>query len=126
MAKLPVNFAEVPSGTDVQGMRRWIDNVFLQGPLAECRERCDVRRRRPTVPVDVHTVAVPCPGDGAEQFSICVYDPQSEATEDATQSRPAIIMLHGGGWIHGNPHGDEGRWLSVCPLTLLLFGRCPI
>jgi acetyl esterase/lipase len=118
MAKLPVNFAEVPNGTDVKGMRRWIDEVFLQGPMAECRAKCDVERRQPIVPVDVGNVLVPCAEGGQAHFTVRVYDPQIQAAEGEAQSRPAIIMLHGGGWIHGNPLGDEGAWSAVCPFQL--------
>ncbi|KIX95660.1 uncharacterized protein Z520_08780 [Fonsecaea multimorphosa CBS 102226] len=87
-------------------MRSWIDNVFLKGPLAEHRARCDIQRRRPEAKVDISEVSVLCSDGSEDTFVIRVYDPELEE-KTSKQLRPAILMLHGGGWIHGKPCGDE-------------------
>ncbi|KIW32086.1 uncharacterized protein PV07_03658 [Cladophialophora immunda] len=108
LAKLPADFTAIPGGTDVQAMRRWIDNVFLKGPLAEHRARCDIQRRRPEAKIDISDVSVQCSDGSQDTFVIRVYEPQlAEETSKQQQLRPAILMLHGGGWIHGKPCGDD-------------------
>ncbi|OAP60659.1 hypothetical protein AYL99_05661 [Fonsecaea erecta] len=103
LAKLPVDPTTIPGGTDVQAMRYWIDNVFLKGPLAEHRARCDIQRRQPEAKIDISEVFVQCSDGGRDTFVIRVYQPE----KSSKQLRPAILMLHGGGWIHGKPSGDE-------------------
>ncbi|KIW99742.1 uncharacterized protein Z518_11155 [Rhinocladiella mackenziei CBS 650.93] len=107
IARLPVNFTKIPNGTDVRLMRRWIDEVFLRGPLAEYRARINIKRRRPITKVDVQDVSVLCSGTSRESFGIRVYNPRLVERESKIHSRPAVLMFHGGGWIHGNPLGDE-------------------
>ncbi|KIW95328.1 uncharacterized protein Z519_03912 [Cladophialophora bantiana CBS 173.52] len=107
MAKLPTDLTAIPRGTDVQAMRHWIDNVFLKGPLAEYRARCDIQRRRSGTRIYIKEVSVQCSDGSQDTFNIRVYEPQIEETISKRQLRPAILMLHGGGWIHGNSRGDE-------------------
>jgi hypothetical protein len=111
IAKLPIDLASVPSGLDVQGMRHWIDNVYLASPLAETRKIVNFPRRRPEVPVATQDVRVPCSDGSNSDFGIRVYKPQILSEEQVSPLRPSILMFHGGGWIHGNPLGDEGQIL---------------
>lgn len=77
--------------------RKWVDEVvmnFPRGPPAECR-------RRPLADVSIKDCLVKYGVDG--EFRVRVYDPVTAAS-----IRPALIMYHGGGWIHGYPEVDEG------------------
>ncbi|KIW68745.1 hypothetical protein PV04_04668 [Phialophora macrospora] len=107
MARLPVDFTAVPSGTDVENMRRWIDSTLLHGPLAECRLQCDIKRRQPPVLIDTRNISVPCSDGSGHKFAIRTYVPRVESNKSGAKGMPAILMLHGGGWIHGKPEGDE-------------------
>lgn len=113
MERLPVNLAQIPHGTDVPSMRRWIDEVLLQGPLAEYRAKVNIKQQRSTADVDVYNVSVPCSDSSNNSFGIRVYEPDLPNS----QSKPAVLMFHGGGWIHGNPLGDE----SQCPCYRLVL-----
>lgn len=93
----------MPSGTDVDGMREWVNNVMAKGPLAEHRAKLGIKLRRPPQEVGKNIITVKAT-DGDDEYGIWVYEPAA-----ATTQRPAILMLHGGGWIHGNPVGDEGK-----------------
>lgn len=106
MAKLPIDFASVPSGTDVQGMRRWIKEVYLDPVLIEARNKCKFNRRRPQQKVNKTVVSVKSSDGSGETFELWIYQ-----TDDKPPARgkPALMMLHGGGWIHGTPLCDEGN-----------------
>lgn len=106
MAKLPIDFASVPSGTDVQGMRRWIKEVYLDPVLIEARNKCNFNRRRPQQKVNKTVVSVKSSDGSGETFELWIYQ-----TDDKPPARgkPALMMLHGGGWIHGTPLCDEGK-----------------
>lgn len=93
----------MPHGADVYGMRKWINEELLNGRLAEHRNSCKIERRRPEVDVLIHDVRVPCMDGSGDSFGMRVYEPQNGS--DA--SRPVILMYHGGGWIHGDPRGDD-------------------
>lgn len=103
IARLPVNFAVMPSGTDVDGMREWVNSVMVKGPLAKHRADLGIKLRRPPQEVGKNIITVNAT-DGDGEYGIWVYEPTA-----AGARRPAILMLHGGGWIHGNPAGDEGE-----------------
>ncbi|KIW18443.1 hypothetical protein PV08_02731 [Exophiala spinifera] len=108
LAELPVDLLKAPLGTDVEGMRAWVEETLLNGPLAEQRNNSTFERRRKAVPVKVHDVRIPCANSGdGDSFSLRVYDPEIDPEEQSIRPRPAILMLHGGGWIHGKPHGDD-------------------
>ncbi|KAH0844850.1 hypothetical protein FOPE_09588 [Fonsecaea pedrosoi] len=107
LAKLPVDWTTAPGGTDVEAMRTWIDNVLLKGPLAEHRAKCKFQRRRPEAKVDISDVSVQCSDGSQNKFIIRVYEPELGNNAPKQKLRPAIFMLHGGGWIHGNPCGDD-------------------
>ncbi|CAH0020336.1 unnamed protein product [Clonostachys rhizophaga] len=117
IARLPVNFAGMPSGTDVDGMREWVNNVMVKGPLAEYRAKLDIKLRRPPQEVGKNIITVNAT-DGDGEYGIWVYEPTA-----AGARRPAILMLHGGGWIHGNPAGDEAlAQVFASELDAVVFG----
>jgi hypothetical protein len=110
LANLPIDLLNVPHGANVYGMRKWIQEELLEGPLAEHRNGCKVERRRPEVPVLAHDVRVACADGSGDEFGMRVYEPQIPAETP----RPAILMFHGGGWIHGDPRGDDCKCLWCC------------
>ncbi|KAK5545084.1 hypothetical protein LTR46_004808 [Exophiala xenobiotica] len=107
MAQLPIDLAETPAGTDIPGMRRWVQELFTSEVYAKEKARFKVRRRRPVAEVGRSIVSVPCSDGSDECFNLWIYEPQNEEASPRPKSRPAILMLHGGGWIHGTPIGDE-------------------
>ncbi|KAH8901173.1 alpha/beta-hydrolase [Thozetella sp. PMI_491] len=122
LASLPINFAEIPPGTDVKAMRQWISEVFMAGNLAEHRARFEVQRRRPKCKADKTIISIPCSEDSNEAFDLWIYEPHAEGASETSQ-RPIILMLHGGGWIHGNPLGDEPiAELFVSELDAVVIG----
>ena len=48
MAQLPIDLAETPAGTDVQGMRHWVQELFLSRGLMLIGHK---RKLRPVSPV---------------------------------------------------------------------------
>ncbi|CAG9998470.1 unnamed protein product [Clonostachys byssicola] len=117
IARLPVNFASIPSGIDVHGMREWINNVMVKGPLAEHRAKLDIKLRRPPQEVGKNIITLKAT-DGDGEYGIWVYEPIGAGVR-----RPAILMLHGGGWIHGNPAGDEAlAQVFASELDAVVFG----
>lgn len=99
-------------------MRIWIEEALLNGPLAEQRNSSVLERRRKALPVDIHNLSIPCAkrGDGSS-FGVRVYNPRMEPEEQNSRPRPAILMFHGGGWIHGRPEGDDGESRGRLPST---------
>lgn len=89
-------------------MRKWVKEVFLDGELAKLRANADFEFRRPRQDVKKEIISIKTT-DNTEMFDLWVYQPTS-ATGGST-SRPAVLMFHGGGWIHGNPGGDESKQL---------------
>ncbi|KAK5233018.1 hypothetical protein LTR47_005882 [Exophiala xenobiotica] len=110
MAQLPIDLAETPAGTDIQGMRRWVQELFTSEAYAKEKARFKVRRRRPVAEVGRTIVSVPCSDGSDECFNLWIYEPHNEEASPRPESRPAILMLHGGGWIHGTPIGDEQQY----------------
>ena len=110
MAQLPIDLAETPAGTDVQGMRHWVQELFLSEAYAKEKARFQVQRRRPATEIGRSIVSVECSDDSDECFDLWIYEPQNKEADPKAKSRPAILMLHGGGWIHGTPIGDERKW----------------
>ena len=109
---MPTDLTKIPSGIDVVGMRHWINEVFLKNPVAEWRAKCDINRRRSPATLNKYNISVPCLDPSQGSFGIRVYEPSTEGAEPNARNRPAILMYHGGGWIHGNPQGDEG-WFEL-------------
>ena len=104
MLKLPVSLASAPSGTDVQGMRKWVKEVFAEGLLPAYRDKFEIKLRRPRQNVQKRSIFVHC-SDGSGDFEMWAYEPAAKSTSP----RPAILMFHGGGWIHGDPSADDGQ-----------------
>ena len=113
MARLPINFAEIPSGTDVQGMRRWINEVFLGEPLTAERAKVEIERRRPRQKINKTITSIKCSGSSNDGFGLYIYEPLIDDAGHKPTPRPAIMMLHGGGWIHGTPLGDERTLITL-------------
>lgn len=100
----------MPSGTDVEGMRKWINEVFLEGDLPKHRANFDFQYRRPVRKVNKEIISISAFDDDAK-FDLWVY----QAENPLGAPRPAVLMFHGGGWIHGNPAGDEGKQYELKP-----------
>lgn len=120
MIKLPINFAGMPEGTDVEGMRRWVNESFENREIVERRRNIGFRRRKSKQDVEKTIFSVECSDNSGEGFDLWLYQPSISDTEDQKSLRPAILMFHGGGWIHGDPSGDECTW----PRTLMIQGVC--
>jgi len=96
VAKLGPALAGAPSGTDVEGMRKWLlETRISRKPLA--------RRFRTEVKINYADVEIQY--DGGE-YSLRVHIPEIPPNE-ALGKRPALIFYHGGGWIHGDAEGDH-------------------
>lgn len=74
-----------------------------------------VKRIRPQVEILVKDVPVTYGAD--DHFLIRVYEPIEEVK--SRKPRPALIVLHGGGWIHGHPEVDEGT-CSTLPREMIV------
>jgi acetyl esterase/lipase len=85
-------------------MRKWLEDVYVKLPKAP-----QIKRIRPQVEISVKDVPVTYGVD--DHFTIRVYEPIEEAASRKLQ--PALIMLHGGGWIHGYPEIDEGIYSTL-------------
>ncbi|KAI7972798.1 hypothetical protein EIK77_003944 [Talaromyces pinophilus] len=112
VAKLPVDFSGMPSGTDVYAMRNWVKDVLTDGPLGKYRANLGLNLRRipaQEIRKEIFTVSRT---DGNGSYGFWVFEPVSAQVDNQASSRPAILMFHGGGWIHGDPSGDEGELIS--------------
>lgn len=92
-------------------MRKWLTEEYITWPKtipveARSREICKI-----------HIQNVPVTYEDGNQFAVRVYDPEIKDSSP----RPALIMYHGGGWVHGFPEVDEGLTHQI-PLDL---GRIP-
>ena len=94
----------MPAGTDVEGMRKWINDVFLEGDLPKHRAKFSFPYQHPVQKVKKEIITIDAPG-GDDHFDLWIYETETRTSS----SRPAILMFHGGGWIHGNPGGDESK-----------------
>jgi acetyl esterase/lipase len=115
--KLPVDLSNMPSGTDVLGMREWIKATLMSDILLKHRAKAELNLRNPKKKVNKEIITIKS-SDGDEIFDLWIYKVALSRSEETTP-RPAILMLHGGGWIHGNPLGDEGKHLHHA----LIFSR---
>ena len=107
MAYLPINLSGMPDSTDVDSMRRWVDGKVSSEGFAYEKARFRVPRRRPARQITKKIVSVKCSDESENRFDLWVYDPRIKGSDLLSIARPALLMLHGGGWIHGNPMGDE-------------------
>jgi acetyl esterase/lipase len=63
------------------------------------------RRSRTTASISVKNV--PISYEENKHFRVRIRDPVPDAGKEGCL-RPALLMLHGGGWIHSFPEVDEG------------------
>ncbi|KIX04741.1 uncharacterized protein Z518_05611 [Rhinocladiella mackenziei CBS 650.93] len=80
---LHIDHAGMPPGIDLR-MREWIRGLFASLPKQPYL--------RPRIPVEIEDKQV-------GRFSVRLYRPP--------QPQAAILMFHGGGWIHGDVTNDE-------------------
>lgn len=86
--------------TDHIAMRKWLEEAYINFPTDP-----QTTRVRPKVPIAIKNVPISYGTDN--HFSVRIYDPAPDHDEEKTL-RPALIMIHGGGWIHGHPEGEDG------------------
>ncbi len=79
-------------------MRQWLREVYTTFPSEP-----DVERVRSRVQIDTQTTSI-IHGNG-DKFRVRIYNP---IVEDG-RILSALLMFHGGGWIHGFPEMDEGN-----------------
>lgn len=80
-------------------MRKWLVEDYMTWP------RASVAEARSRITLDVQSETIPITyGEGC-QFAVQVHVPK---TEDPGL-RPALIIYHGGGRIHGFPNVDQGN-----------------
>lgn len=109
MARLPIDLSGMPNSTDVEGMRRWLNGIVSSEGFAHEMARFDIRRRRPARKISKTIVSVKCSDESEDHFDLWVHEPHAEKPDLNLSARPALLMLHGGGWIHGDPTGDERK-----------------
>ena len=85
-------------------MRKWVREVFVDGPLPAYRNNFEIQRRRPKQDVRKEIFPIHC-SNGSGDFNLWLYEP----TAKPIATRPVILMFHGGGWIHGDPSADDGE-----------------
>jgi acetyl esterase/lipase len=82
-------------------MRKWINEQYIPLPKAPINERI-----RPQALVTSKDISISYGKDNT--FSVRVYTPTYQNTRKETL-RPALMMIHGGGFIHGSPEVDDGE-----------------
>ncbi|KEF61324.1 uncharacterized protein A1O9_02889 [Exophiala aquamarina CBS 119918] len=97
----------MPPSDDVPGMRRWVQELFMSEAYNKEKARFRSKYPQDLKKVNKSIVPVSTPGQKDEAFDIWVYEPFLDEQSSSSELRPAILMFHGGGWIHGNPVGDE-------------------
>ncbi|KAG9500647.1 hypothetical protein J7337_009129 [Fusarium musae] len=96
-SKPPFLGSELPNEADVPAARQWLDNVVMnlpRGPPATAF-------RQPIEQLKIENVIVTYGGD--QSYRVRIYSPISPSQG----GRPALILYHGGGFIHGYPEVDE-------------------
>lgn len=115
VSRLPLADAGAFRHSDHIATREWLRNVYAKLP-----HEVPTKRVRPRVDVTITDTSVQY-GEG-DMFSVRIYDPQAD--EDSAL-RPALLMFHGGGWIHGFPAMDEGTVPVEGNLTQMLTCAFP-
>jgi acetyl esterase/lipase len=85
---------------DYINMRKWLKDVYLTLDM-----NIPTRRSRTTASISVKNV--PISYEENKHFRVRIRDPVPDAGKEGCL-RPALLMLHGGGWIHSFPEVDEG------------------
>ncbi|KAJ4862654.1 alpha/beta hydrolase fold domain-containing protein [Trichoderma breve] len=96
--KLPPSRIATIHPADHVEMRKWLTEEYItwpKTPPVEARSRAISK---------IHIQTVPVTYEDGNQFAVRVYDPEIKDSSP----RPALIMYHGGGWVHGFPEVDEG------------------
>lgn len=109
MQRLPFIKSEMPPGDDVPGMRRWVQELFMSEGYNKERARFRSQFPQDLPKVNKSIVTVSPSGEKDENFDLWIYESPPNKQSSGSTLRPAILMFHGGGWIHGNPIGDEGQ-----------------
>ena len=92
---------EVVDAKDHIAMRKWLAEVYLK--LRAEPQTTRVRSRTPVAVKDV-----PITYGFENHFAIRIYDPTPDTGKEGCL-RPALLMFHGGGWVHGFPAVDDGK-----------------
>ncbi len=106
---MPLDFSGIPSSTDVPASRCWVNDVFVGEKVQSHRAKFEIQRRRPKQEVKKSVVRIPSSDSSKGGFELWIYEAPSDKTE---APRPAIFMLHGGGWVHGDPLSDERKFIK--------------
>jgi acetyl esterase/lipase len=85
--------------SDYLAMRKWLKEVYVIFP-----SKPGIKGKRPPASIEIENI--PISYAGKNSFSVRVYNPAIE--KDVSKPRSALLMFHGGGWIHGLPEMDEG------------------
>lgn len=110
ISKHPYSGSELSNPFDVAAARKWVTEVVLKLPRAPPASS----RSRELAEVEITEIAVTYGAD--EKFSLRIYVP---AVQNAGQDRSAaLIMYHGGGFVHSSPVVDEGK------MTVNLISSC--
>jgi acetyl esterase/lipase len=99
-SKLPPSNLASLDHTDHVVMRKWLAEEYMNWP------KTPPTAARSCEPVEIHKQTIPVTYGEDNRFSVRVYDPMRE---NSCSLRAALIMCHGGGWIHGYPEVDEGK-----------------
>lgn len=113
MQRLPFIKSEMPPGDDVPGMRRWVQELFMSEGYNKERARFRSQFPQDLPKVNKSIVTVSPPGEKDENFDLWIYESLPNEQSSGSTLRPAILMFHGGGWIHGDPIGDEGQYFHT-------------
>ncbi|KAK9358507.1 alpha/beta hydrolase [Lipomyces starkeyi] len=98
LGRLDVDWDSIPHGNDLYAIRDWVQRCYL--PISKT---IHAKRVRPEVPVVVEDQRIVYDTD--KSFLIRIYSPNRPSAAEVL--RPALLMYHGGGFIHGNPSCDD-------------------
>jgi acetyl esterase/lipase len=113
LSKPPFLGSELANEADVPAARQWLEDVVMnlpRGPPATAF-------RRPVAELKIENAIVMYSED--QSFRIRIYSP----TSPNQGKRPALVLYHGGGWVHGYPEVDEGTvsiYIRSCLSYILL------
>ncbi|KAL7929991.1 alpha/beta-hydrolase [Trichoderma chlorosporum] len=96
-SKLPPLKVTTIHPADYVEMRKWLAEEYITWP------RAPPTQSRSRAISHIHIETLPVIYENGHQFTVRVYSP----TTENSKLRPALIMYHGGGWVHGFPEVDE-------------------
>lgn len=100
---MPASTLALINPTDEVAMRKWLVDEYIKWPKTP---PATARVRKP-VEIQAKTVKIIYGDDN--HFAVRVYNPSTQGS----CLRPALLMLHGGGWIHGFPEVEEGNEMAI-------------